>query len=357
MERMRIALAGDVMIGRGVDQIMAHPGDPKLYESWARSAMRYVELAEARSGPLPRRVGPEYVWGDTLARLEALDVDARIVNLETAITGRGTAWPDKGIHYRVHPANADCLVAGGVDVVSLANNHILDWSEPGLADTLDTLGDLGVSHTGVGHNHEEAWTPAVVDRLLILGVGATSSGIPSEWTAGPDRPGVALLGDLSIETVEEALGEHRRPDHLVIVSVHWGANWGYRIPPSHQRFARTLIDHAGVDVVHGHSSHHPLGFEVYHDRLILYGCGDLVSDYEGISGKDEYRPELGAWYVVDLDPGTGAARGLSLVPTKVRRFQLIIPNREELDWMAGRLGELASGVDIRVHDDVLEVSW
>jgi poly-gamma-glutamate capsule biosynthesis protein CapA/YwtB (metallophosphatase superfamily) len=130
MKLMRIALAGDVMIGRGVDQIMAQPADPELYESWARSAVRYVELAEEASGPLPRKVRPSYVWGDTLAHLDALDVDARVVNLETAITGRGIPWPDKGIHYRVHPVNADCLTAGGIDVVSLANNHMLDWSEP-----------------------------------------------------------------------------------------------------------------------------------------------------------------------------------------------------------------------------------
>lgn len=355
MEPMRIALAGDVMIGRGVDQIMAHPGDPKLYEPWARSAMRYVELAEARLGPLPRQVGPEYVWGDTLARLQALDVDVRNVNLETAITGRGTAWPDKGIHYRVHPANADCLVAGGVDVVSLANNHILDWSEPGLADTLDTLADLGVGYTGAGREREEAWSPAVVGDAVVLGVGATSSGIPTEWASGSDRPGVALLEDLSVEAVAESLRDYRRPDDLVILSVHWGSNWGYRIPPSHRRFARALIDHAGVDVVHGHSSHHPLGFEVYRQGLILYGCGDLITDYEGITGHEKYRPELGAWYIVDVDSGT--LGGLKVVPTKMHRFQLTTPSGEEIEWMAAMLRAQSTGVDVCTNDEVLEVVW
>lgn len=363
MERVRIALAGDVMIGRGIDQIMGHPGDPVLYEPWARSSLRYVELAEERSGPLPRDVEPSYVWGDTLTRLRDQDVDVRIVNLETAVTARGRPWPDKGIHYRAHPANADCLVAGRIDVASVANNHILDWSEPGLADTLDTLTDLGVDHVGAGDGQDESWAPAQVTsdgrRVVVLGLGTPSSGIPAEWAAGPDRPGVVLLTNLSdntIETVGEKLQEVRGQEDIVVVSIHWGSNWGYRIPPSHRRFARALIDDVGVDVVHGHSSHHPLEFEVYRDRLILYGCGDLITDYEGISGHEEFRPDLSAWYVVDIGPG-GSVRGLKLTPTRLHRFQLTTPGPDDIDWMARHLEDQTTGIGIDVVHDLLEVRW
>ena len=92
-----LTLAGDVMLGRGIDMIQAHPGDPEIHESWARSALSYVELAEERSGPIPRQVPPSYDWGSLLATIRDPASDAVIVNLETAVTDRGRPWPGKGI--------------------------------------------------------------------------------------------------------------------------------------------------------------------------------------------------------------------------------------------------------------------
>lgn len=365
--RISVALAGDVMIGRGIDQIMRQPGDPTLHESWARSALRYVELAEAKSGPLPRGVEAGYIWGDALARLDGAGVDVRIVNLETALTDQGRPWPGKGIHYRAHPDNADCLVAGGIDMAAVANNHILDWSEPGLVDTLDTLDGLGVGRTGAGLNQREAWLPASVTtersgRVLVLGLGSPSSGVDPGWEAGLDRPGVALLGSLSdfwIERVGQAIDRSRRPGDIVVVSIHWGPNWGYRIPSSHRRFAHALVDDVGVDVVHGHSSHHPMGFEIYQGHLILYGCGDLLTDYEGIQGHEEFRPELGAWYVVAVDADTGVMEDLRILPTKVNRFRLTTPSQEEMEWLAGlfQVQAVTPGVRVERRRNVLTVEW
>lgn len=360
----RIALAGDVMIGRGIDQIMRHPGSPELHEGWARSALRYIELAETRSGPLPRRVDPSYVWGDSLSRLAEAAVDVRIVNLETSLTARGEPWPGKGIHYRAHPENADTLVAAGIDAVTIANNHVLDWSEPGLQDTIQTLADLGVGYTGAGRGLEEAWRSASVStksgRVVVLGVGTPTSGIDTAWAAQRGRPGVALVDRLSearIDDIAEALTKKRREEDLTVVSIHWGPNWGYRVPEAHRKFARALIDEAGVDIVHGHSSHHPLGFEVYHDRLILYGCGDLITDYEGIQGHEDFRPELGAWYLVDVD-ARGALQDLSLLPTRMHRFRLETPDREGRMWLA-RLLERESLSPVRIHleESLLRVEW
>ena len=127
-QTLKLCLAGDVMCGRGIDQIMGHPGDPAIYEPWAKSAASYVDLAERRSGPIPRAVAPDYVWGDVLTDLREAAPDAFVVNLETAVTDRGSPWPGKGIQYRMHPANVDCLTAAGVDVAVLANNHVLDLS-------------------------------------------------------------------------------------------------------------------------------------------------------------------------------------------------------------------------------------
>jgi poly-gamma-glutamate synthesis protein (capsule biosynthesis protein) len=136
-----LILCGDVMLGRGIDQILPHPGDPALYEDWRGvvSARTYVELAERENGPLPGQRGIEYVWGDALAIFDELGADLRLINLETAVTARGQPWPGKGIHYRMHPGNAGVLECAGIHACALANNHTLDWGHEGLADTLAAL--------------------------------------------------------------------------------------------------------------------------------------------------------------------------------------------------------------------------
>src|SRR6266702_327149 len=148
---------------------------------------------------------------------------------------------------------------------------------------------LNVKATGAGRNDQEARAPAVLNlakaRLLIFSFGSTSSGIPFGWAATPDAPGVNLLPDLcevSALQVANQVMALRRPGDLIVVSIHWGSNWGYHIPDEQKVFARALIDQAGVSIVHGHSSHHPRAIVIYRDRLILYGCGDFLNDYEWI---------------------------------------------------------------------------
>jgi poly-gamma-glutamate capsule biosynthesis protein CapA/YwtB (metallophosphatase superfamily) len=363
-----ICLTGDVMCGRGIDQILRHPGEPRIYEPWARSALCYVELAEERSGPIPRRVEPSYVWGEMLPVIENAAPDVFIVNLETAVTDRGLPWPEKAIQYRMHPANLDCLTVAGIDVAVLANNHVLDWSEPGLEQTLDVLHAAGITPAGAGRNIEAAWRPVAADtpsrsRVLVLAAGTTSSGIPWDWAAGERRPGLALLPDLSETTVERIAAIVRsvaRLHDVVVVSVHWGGNWGYDIGQDRRGFAHQLIDRAGVHVVHGHSSHHPLGIEVYRGQLILYGCGDLLTDYEGIWGHEQYRGDLGALYLLTVDDDSGALRRLELVPTKVERFRLTRPPADDVRWLATALHREGVSLGTTVvpsHEGRLLVRW
>jgi len=124
----------------------------------------------------------------------------------------------------------------------------------------------------------------------------------------------------------------RRPDDLIVVSVHCGSNWGYGIPDAQRRFAHALIDRANVSVIHGHSSHHPKAIEVYHDRLILYGCGDFLNDYEGIRGYEEYRDDLVLMYFADIAPA-GTLAALVMVPLQIRNFHLVRPSRQDICWM------------------------
>ena len=128
------------MCGRGIDQVMAHPCSSEIYEEYVRSAERYVLLAEQANGPISRRNGPSYVWGAALGEFERMQPDARIINLETAVT-RSNDRANKGINYRMSPENAECLAAAKIDCCVLANNHVLDWGRAGLLETLTVLQD------------------------------------------------------------------------------------------------------------------------------------------------------------------------------------------------------------------------
>ena len=148
---VRLFLCGDVMTGRGIDQVLPHPSDPVLHESYVTSAMDYVQLAEAANGPIPRRVSPAYIWGAALDEFNRLRPVARIINLETSIT-RSDDYAPKGINYRMSPENADCLKAAAIDCCVLGNNHVLDYGRRGLLDTLETLARLKIKIAGAGRN-------------------------------------------------------------------------------------------------------------------------------------------------------------------------------------------------------------
>src|SRR5687767_13748209 len=254
-------LCGDVMTGRGVDQILPHPSAPEVFEPCVRDAREYVVLAELASGPIPRAVAPRYIWGDALEEVARAAPDARIINLETSVTSCDDYCLDKRISYRMHPDNIACLTTARIDVCVLANNHVLDYGYAGLEETLDTLAAAGLKAAGAGRNITEARRPGIIDlpdgsRVLVFALGTQSSGIPGTWGATPIRPGVDLLKDLSPATADQILrrvDRVKRPGDIVVASIHWGSNWGYEVPRAHVQFAHRLID-GGVDIVHGHSS-------------------------------------------------------------------------------------------------------
>ncbi|MFH8369372.1 CapA family protein [Streptomyces sp. NPDC018031] len=350
-------LCGDVMLGRGVDQILPHPGDPALREAYIRDARGYVELAEAANGPIPLPVDHTWPWGEALEALDEAAPDVRVINLETSVTRHDGYAADKGIHYRMNPANTPCLAAVRPDVCVLANNHVLDFGRPGLAETLGTLGTAGLRTAGAGRDAAEAWRPAAVPvgggrRVLVLSVGMPSSGIPPHWAATADRSGVALVERPSATAAAEVagrVGQVRRPGDVTVVSVHWGSNWGYGVSPEDDGFAHALVD-AGVDVVHGHSSHHPRPVEVYRERLILHGCGDLIDDYEGIAGYERYRDDLRPLYLVVLEAGTGRLHGLRIVPLQARRMRLWHASPEDRAWLAAVLARISRPFGACVDD-------
>lgn len=339
-------LCGDVMLGRGIDQVLLHPSEPELHEAFAHSAVDYVGFAEAANGTIPRAVAPGYVWGDALTELSNANLQARIINLETSVT-KSAAYVPKGINYRMNPENVGVLSAAGVACCVLANNHVLDFGREGLIETLATLHRSGFLTAGAGLDAAEASAAAIIqlsdaNRVLVYGFGHESSGIPPAWAAGPHAPGVNLLpgfSDRALGMIADRAQSAKRDGDLLIASIHWGGNWGYQIPAAHRRFAHRLIDTAGFHIVHGHSSHHPRAIEVYRERLILYGCGDFLNDYEGVSGYEEYRGDLTLMYLPQLCAATGRLISLRLVPFKIARFQLRRATVADTMWLQQMLNE------------------
>ena len=365
---IKIFMCGDVMTGRGIDQVLPHPADPVIYESYLKSARGYVKLAEQANGPIEQPVGYDYIWGDAIEELNRAAPHVRLINLETSVTNSNDYWKGKGINYRMHPKNIASLTAAGIDVCSLANNHVLDWGYAGLSETLQSLKMINIKTAGAGRNISEAGAPAVLpvaggSRVLVFAFGLTSSGIPLNWAAGNNRPGVNLLPDLdakSVRQIQRKIQEVKRTRDIVVASIHWGGNWGYDISRKQMRFAHRLIDDGGVDIIHGHSSHHVKAVEVYRERLILYGCGDFLNDYEGIGGYEEFRGDLSLMYFATVNSASGKLISLQMTPTRMRRFKVKRASSAEALWLMNTLNREGASFGTRVNlerDDRLTLHW
>jgi poly-gamma-glutamate synthesis protein (capsule biosynthesis protein) len=254
------------------------------------------------------------------------------------------------------PANVPGLAAVRPDVCVLANNHVLDFGRSGLLETLDVLSASGLRSVGAGRSELEARSPAIVEipridaRVLIFAFGSPSSGIPYGWAATGDRPGVYVVDPLTDAAADELcrqVRDLRQPGDVAVVSAHWGSNWGYRVASEQIRFAHRLID-GGVDLVHGHSSHHPRPVEVYRKKLILYGCGDLVDDYEGIGSHKEYRDDLRLLYLPRLDPVSGELVELPMAPFQARRLRLHRASSEDARWLRRVLDKVSRRFGSRI---------
>lgn len=364
---LTLMLTGDVMTGRGIDQVLPNPGDPRLHEPDVTSAAEYVALAETANGPIPKPVGFAYVWGDVLAELEHRRPDARIINLETAVTKIAQPAP-KTVNYRMNPENFPVITAAGVNCCSLANNHALDWGADGLLETLETIERAGVKAAGAGRNLQEASAPAILltagnVRVLVFAFGSATSGIPSGWAADERTPGLNILPNFSPQTVR-AIGDQvraaKKPGDVVVLSIHWGANWGYEISDEEAAFAHGLVDEAGVDVIHGHSSHHAKAIEVYRGKPIFYGCGDFLDDYEGIGGYEEFRDDLVLMYLPAIQASDGTLARLTMVPFQIRNFRLHRASLADAAWLRDTLTREGERFGTRVQlepDNALSLIW
>jgi poly-gamma-glutamate capsule biosynthesis protein CapA/YwtB (metallophosphatase superfamily) len=329
---IRLALCGDVMLGRGVDQILPYPGDPTLYSPFADNAKVYVQLAERKHGPIPAVRGFDYVWGDALSEFAAFAPDLRLINLETAITAQGKPWPKKPIQYRMNPQNIDVLTCAKIDFCALANNHVMDWGYVGMGDTMKALARAGIARAGAGRDRGRAAAPAILNvpgkgRAIVVSLTMLSGHTPERWAADAERPGVNLVDatDRGLDEVKQSVAGIKQLGDVLIASIHSGINFGHEIDPAERAFALRLIDETGFDLIHCHSSHHVKAIEMHRGRPILYGTGDVINDYEGIvkaATEDAFCPHFGTIVFATLSADTGACSGLVLRTIRMRQMRV-----------------------------------
>ncbi|MGH8865880.1 MAG: CapA family protein, partial [Burkholderiales bacterium] len=247
-----LALAGDVMLGRLVNELV-------------------------------RRKPAAKPWGDVLPVMAA--ADARIVNLECAITAHATPWTHtkKVFHFRADPAAVKVLRAARIDAVSLANNHVLDFNEAGLLDTLHHLDHAGIAHAGAGHDLDEARRAAFIDadasRIALIALTDNEAAFAASAThpgtyylpVSTDADTLAQIG-AGIQAARSAGAD------IVVLSNHWGPNMTQHPPRHFREFAHAAIE-LGADLYFGHSAHLFHGVEIYHGKPILYDTGDFIDDY------------------------------------------------------------------------------
>ena len=328
---LRLGFTGDVMLGRLVNQ-------------------------HQQNRP------PEAVWGGMLDRLRSLD--GLFVNLECCLSTRGRPWSRtyRPFHFRADPSWAiPALRRAGVDWVALANNHVLDYGQEALTDTLEHLDRAGIAHAGAGRTLSAAREPslvAVADGALTVGLVSFTDNTP-EYAADIDSPGTAHVEidhtDARTRTaIREALTTlHAAEPDLTVASLHWGPNMVESPPASFRDFARWLIDE-GVDVVHGHSAHVFQGIEVYEGRPICYDTGDFVDDY---AVDPELRNDRSFLFELRVDRD-GVPQELRLLPTEIREFAVQRAEPVPAQWSRERMRTLSEpfGTSFERDDGELRLS-
>jgi poly-gamma-glutamate synthesis protein (capsule biosynthesis protein) len=305
-----------------------------------------VMLGRKVSEEIPRR-SPESFWGDVLPILRGANVV--IANLECAITHhtQKCSRTPKVFYFRADPAAVEVLRTANIQFVSLANNHILDFDDQGLLDTLKYLDAAGIHHAGAGRNVSEATTPVIMDIAgCRVGIIALTDNEP-DFAATKDSPGTNYLeispNPLTLSLIESAVVQLRQAGaQLVILSAHWGPNMVISPPPHFRQFARAVVD-SGVDIFHGHSAHIFQGVENYKQGLILYDTGDFLDDYavDPVLHND--------WsFVFLVEVGTQGLCKLRLIPVFLLYTQVELARGEKLTAICDRMQSLCAAFNTSV---------
>jgi len=316
---IKLALAGDTMLGRGVAERLASAPPQSLF------APEVVEAAQ--------------------------EADLFVLNLECCISDRGSPWPRPGkpFFFRAPPVAVEALGHLGVDCVTLANNHALDYGEEALLDTLLHLERAGIACVGAGPDLQAARAAVTLEaggfRLAVIG----ATDYPEDFAAGPGRPGVAYAG-LRAGVPEWLVGAVRKADvDAVLVTPHWGPNMAPEPVPAVRHAARALVE-AGATLVAGHSAHVLHGVE----GRVLYDLGDFLDDYRV---DPVLRNDLGLLWLVTIDAG-GPVR-LEAVPLMLDYCHTRLADGEDRAWIRRRFTRVCAAFGTTVTEEIgrLVLTW
>lgn len=255
------------------------------------------------AAPTLKRLGYDYPFAATAAELKRGDI--AVGNLEAPIAGRGIEFTDKRFRFLASPQSAAAMKRAGFSVVTLANNHMMDFGEPALLETLHHLDQNGILHAGAGRSLSAARQQALLEaRGAKVAFLAYSMTFPTEFFAAPDRPGTApgYPGFFKRD-----IAQAKSAADYVVVSFHWGAEGASSPRPYQVAAARSAID-AGADVVLGHHPHVLQGIERYKKGVILYSLGNFAF---GSLSRSAARSVIAR---ITLDDGV---KGVELVPLNV----------------------------------------
>jgi len=298
---------------------------------------------------------PEEVWGDVLPHLAQADL--RFVNLECALTTHLQPWTRtwKMFHFRADPEAVRVLQAAHIDACTLANNHILDYEERGLRDTLRILNAAGICHAGAGANTEEAAAPAMLEAKLSEESGTSPCRVAllsftdnePDFAAGSEHPGTNYLEvSLQQETltrVADSIAQARAQGaDLVVFSNHWGANFVERPSAEFRSFARRVIE-LGADIYHGHSAHICQGIEIYRGKPILYDTGNFIDDY---AVHPQLRNDRSCLFTVMFEHGKLCR--IELLPVSLSVAHVALARGEEFDAIRAHMEMLCAELGTRI---------
>jgi poly-gamma-glutamate capsule biosynthesis protein CapA/YwtB (metallophosphatase superfamily) len=366
---MQILFAGDVMLGRLVNKVLAN-----------------AQFT--------------YVWGDTIDIIKRADFS--LINLECPVSSKGKEWNKtfKVFHFRANLDAIQVLNSASIDYVSLANNHILDYDIEALLDTLDILDKNNISHSGAGRNLKEAMKPAIIEKKLKLkpsnnhdsyynvhneevnnngskntiriGLISLTDNEP-EWEAKYDQAGInyiptALDPDRYYYRLQNYIENAKKQSDLVIVSSHVGPHFRETPSMKYVNFAHKIID-LGADIYWGHSNHMPQGIEFYkhndNNKIILYDCGDFIDDY---AIDSNYRNDLSFIFLLHflMDKNHKLSNNnsnngnillqnsmIELIPTKISNFMVnTIPvDDNDADLIIKRMAKRCSSLGTKYFID------
>lgn len=295
-----------------------------------------------------RRFGPHYPLRGVASHFR--DADLAIVNLECALTDSPQHWKGepKAFYFGAPLSAVNALADAGIDIVSLANNHILDFDFKGLADTLGQLHAQGICNAGAGSDIGQALAPVVIERGGVRFGMVAMCDHQAAFAATTDRPGMAYIDFAdeteAIELMRKALAPvlAARAD-WPILSLHWGPNMVPEPSPAFRRIAHAAID-MGWKILFGHSAHVFHGIELYRGCPILYAAGDLVDDY---AVDPVLRNDLQLLFQLELD--RKAVRRIVLHPVQIAECQARPATGAQYDFVARRMASLCEALGTQLR--------